>query len=205
MRFEFNWRRLSLGLGAVLAAAAMTGCVSMKPYVGGGVRDVPASEYVKPNPSHAVQVLFSFQSKGVANERATTLLKTRVIDQVKASQLFDSVSEAPVAGGALLIVTVNNVPLDDSSAAKGFATGLTLGLAGSVAGDGYVATAKYTPPPPAGTITKESRHSILTTIGNHDAPAGASPAASMDEAVTTMLHQLISNVLNDVSHDPSFK
>lgn len=200
-----NWRRLALGLGAVLAAAAMTGCMSIKPYVGGGVRDVPAAEYVKPNPPHAVQVLFSFQTKGVDNARVTAALKARVIDQISASHVFDAVSEAPVAGGALLTVSINNVALDDSAYSKGFATGLTLGLAGSVAGDGYIATAKYTPPPPAGTITRQVRHSILTTIGNHDAPAGAAPAATMDEAVSTMLHQLISNVLNDVSHDPAFK
>jgi len=202
---HFNWRRLALGLGALLAAAAMTGCVSIKPYVGGGVRDVPASEYVRPNPSHAVQVLFNFQTKGVDNARATTALKARVLDQISASHLFDSVSEAPVPGGALLIVSVNNVALDDKAFSKGFATGLTLGLAGSVAGDGYIATAKYTPPAPAGVITKEVRHSILTTIGNHDAPPNATPATSMDEAVSTMLHQLISNLLNDVSHDAAFK
>lgn len=202
---NLQWRRLALGLGAVVAAAAMTGCVSIKPYVSNGVRDVPASEYVKPNPSHAVQVLFNFKSKGVDNANATSALKKRVIDQVAASHLFDSVSEAPVAGGALLIITVDNVPLDKDAASKGFTTGLTFGLSGTVVGDGYVATAKYTPPPPAGLITKESHHAILSTIGNHDAPPNATPAASMDEAVSTMLHQLISNLLNDLSHDPSFK
>ncbi len=205
MQINFNWRRLALGLAGMLAAAVMTGCVSVKPYVGANVRDVPASEYVKPNPSHAVQVLFDFQSKGVDNARATAALKARVIDQVSASHLFDSVGESPVPGGALLIVTVNNVTLDDHEFAKGFATGLTLGLAGSVAGDGYIATAKYTPPAPASLISKEVRHSIYTTIGNHDAPPNTVPAASMDEAVSSMLHQAVSNLLNDVSHDPAFK
>ncbi len=205
MQINFNWRRLALGMAGMLAAAAMTGCVSVKPYVGANVRDVPASEYVKPNPSHAVQVLFDFQSKGVDNARATAALKARVIDQVSASHLFDSVSESPVPGGALLIVTVNNVTLDDHEFAKGFATGLTLGLAGTVAGDGYIATAKYTPPAPASLISKEVRHSIYTTIGNHDAPPNTVPAASMDEAVSSMLHQAVSNLLNDVSHDPAFK
>jgi hypothetical protein len=205
MQMISSWRRLALGLAGLVAAAAMTGCVSMKPYVGANVRDVPASEYVKPNPSHAVQVLFNFQSKGVDNARVTTALKARVIDQVSASHLFDSVSEAPVPGGALLIVNVNNVMLDDNAFSKGFATGLTLGLAGSVAGDGYIATARYTPPAPTPLISKEVRHAIYTTIGNHDAPPNAVPAANMDEAVTRMLHQVVSNLLNDVSHDPAFK
>ncbi len=204
MQIHHLWRRLALAVGFV-AAAAMTGCVSVHPYVGAGVRDVPASEYVKPNPSHAVQVLFDFQSKGVDNARATASTKQQVIDQVAASQLFDKVSEAPVPSGALLIVTVNNVPLDDHAFAKGFATGLTLGLAGSVAGDGYIATAKYTPPNASQPITKEVRHSILTTIGNHDAPPNAEAAATVAEAVSRMLHQSVSNLLNDVSHDPAFK
>ncbi len=205
MKMKSDWRRWALGVATLVAAVAMTGCVSMKPYVGANVREVPASEFVKPDPSHAVQVLFSFQSKGVDNARATANLKARVIDQIAASKLFDSVSDAPVAGGALLIVTVNNVPLDDHEFAKGFATGLTLGLAGTVAGDGYIATAKYTPPAPASVIAKEVRHSIYTTIGNHAPPPNATPAATVDEAVSTMLHQAISNLLNDVSHDPAFK
>ena len=204
MQFNSLWRRLALAVAAVVAAT-LTGCVSVKPYVGGGVRDVPASDYVKPDPSHAVQVLFDFQSKGVDNARVTAGMKQRVLDQISASRLFDKVDEAPVAGGALLVVTVNNVSLDDHAFAKGFATGLTLGLAGSVAGDGYIATARYTPPGATQPITKEVRHAIYTTIGNHDAPPDTQPAATIAEAVTTMLHQSVSNLLNDVSHDPAFK
>ncbi|MBC7662225.1 MAG: hypothetical protein H7276_00270, partial [Caulobacter sp.] len=170
MKMIFNWRRWALGVAGLVAAATMTGCVSMKPYVSANLKEVPPSEFVKPNPSHPVQLLFNFQTKGVDNARVTAALKARVVDQVAASNLFDSVSDAPVAGGALLIVTVNNVALDDHEFAKGFATGLTLGLAGSVAGDGYIATARYTPPAPASLITKEVRHSIYTTIGNHAPP-----------------------------------
>ena len=92
-----------------------------------------------------------------------------------------------------------------SEFAKGFATGLTLGLAGTVACDGYIATARYTPPASAPVIAKEVRHAIYTTIGNHAPPPDATPAATVAEAVSTMLHQAISNLLNDVSHDPSFK
>ncbi len=204
MQIKSVWRRVALVAAGVIAAT-MTGCVSIKPYVSNGVRDVPASEYAKPDPAHAVQVLFDFQSKGVDNARVTAAMKARVIDQVAASRLFDKVEETPVAGGALLIVTVNNVPLDDHAAAKGFATGLTFGLAGNVAGDGYIATAKYTPPGATQPITKEVHHALYTTIGNHDAPPNASPAATMDEAVSKMLHQSVSNLLNDVSHDPAFK
>jgi hypothetical protein len=188
-----------------VAAVAMTGCVSSAHYVSNAVKDVPAAQFVKPNPSHSVQVLFDFKTKGVDNARATTTMKARVIDQIAASKLFDSVSESPVAGGALLIVTVDNVSLDNHEFAKGFATGLTLGLAGTVAGDGYIVTALYTPPAPASTIAKEVRHSIYTTIGNHAAPPNTTLAATIDEAVTNMLHQSVSNLLNDVSHDPAFK
>lgn len=205
MKIDFDWRRWALGVAGLVAAAAMTGCVSMKPYVSTNVKEVPASEFARPNPSHAVQVLFNFQSKGVDNAAVSAKLKARVVDQIVASHVFDAVSDNPVPGGALLIVTANNVPLSDHEFAKGFATGLTFGLAGSVAGDGYIVTARYTPPAPAATISREVRHSIYTTIGNHDAPPNAAPAASLEEAVSTVLRQAISNLLNDVSHDPAFK
>jgi hypothetical protein len=211
----FNWRRWALGVAGLVAAATMTGCVSMKPYVSANLKEVPASEFVKPNPSHPVQLLFNFQTKGVDNARVTAALKARVVDQVAASNLFDSVSDAPVAGGALLIVTVNNVALDDHEFAKGFATGLTLGLAGRwIASNGWscgfsldLMAADHLNDGSCDTslITKEVRHSIYTTIGNHAPPPNAVAAATMDEAATTMLHQAVSNLLNDVSHDPSFK
>jgi len=187
----------------LLAAAALTGCANF--YVDGNTREVPSSELQRREPVHPVQVLFEFQTKGVANANATSLLKARVLEQVKSSGLFSEVGEAPVAGGALLGITLNNVPLTDDAFSKGFVTGLTFGLAGSQVSDGYVCTARYTPAAGAPAIVSQARHAIHTTLGSGAAPASAVKAKNIDEAVTIMTRQVVSNVLNGVSRDANFK
>ena len=124
-------------------AIALTGCVSM--YVDNSLKEVPASDYQRPAHPRPVQLLFAFQTKGVANAKGTEILKQEAMNAVAASGLFESVSEGPVSGGALLSITLNNVPITSqgSAMAKGVMTGATLGLAGSEVSDGYVCTIEY--------------------------------------------------------------
>jgi hypothetical protein len=151
-----------------------------------------------------VQLLFEFQTKGVANARATTLLKPKIQAQVESSGLFAGVSDTPAADGALLSVTLNNVPLSDDAFSKGFVTGLTFGLAGSQVSDGYVCTARYTTTNGAAPVAHQARHAIHTTMGATSSPGNAAKAENIDSAVTTMTRQILSNVLNDLSQDPAF-
>ena len=201
--FVPHWVKRACLLASVVAMTALTGCASF--YVDGNTKDIPATSFHKAEPVHPVQVLFEFQTKGVANARATAGTKVRVLDQIKASGLFSEVSEQPVAGGASLNIVVDNVPLTDNAFSKGFVTGLTFGLAGSKVSDGYVCSTSYRSSGDAEPIVKKARHAIHTTIGASSEPANATKAASIDDAVTKMLHQVISNVLNDMSNDPAFK
>ena len=110
-----------------------------------------------------------------------------------------------MASGALLTATVNNVPLSDDAASKGFVAGLTFGIAGQTVGDGYECTLRYTPGRSGATpLEQKSKHVIYTNIGAAGPPAGAQKVASVEEAVTTMLRQLISRTLNPLSQDPAF-
>jgi hypothetical protein len=144
-------------------------------------------------------------TNGAANARATEMLKARVQDQISGSGLFTKVSEAHTPRGGLLTLTVNNVPLDGDAAAKGFVAGLTFGLAGQTVGDGYTCTIRYSSPRAGtGALVKQGQHVIYTSIGTGGPPTGAQKVASVDEAVTTMLRQLISRTLNDLSQDPAF-
>ncbi len=199
------WRRMALVAMGLVVAAGMSGCISTAHFVDGSLKDIDTSQFQKPDPLHPVQVLFNFKSKGVDNPRATSELKARIVDQVGASGLFSAVSELPAPGGALLTITVNNVAVDPDAMSKGVATGLTFGLAGNVVTDGYDATASYTPPGASQPIVKQVHHAILSTVGNHAAPPNATPTANINEAVSMMLHQVVSNLLNNVSHDASFK
>jgi len=102
-------------------------------------------------------------------------------------------------------VTVNNVPLSDDAARKGFVAGLTFGIAGQTVGDGYECTLRYTPgrsgAPP---LERSGKHVIYTSLGSGSPPPGSMKMSSIDEAVTTMLRQLISRTLNDLSLEPTF-
>ena len=188
---------------AMAAAFSLSGCGSM--YVDGGMPEVPVSQFKKPAVPHSAQVLFEFQTRGVANARATQLLKTQVLEQVRTSGLFSEVSESPVASGALLGVTLNNVPISEDAAMKGFFTGMTFGLAGSQVSDGYICTATYTAGPGAASIVKTAGHAIHTTVGATSAPQNAVKANDAQHAAELMTRQIVSRVLNELSRDGGFQ
>lgn len=194
-----------LGKTGLLASLLMvlSGCVSV--YVDNGTKEIDSAQFKKQEKTHPVMVLFEFQTKGVANARATDLLKEKVFDQVKKSTLFSEVSTTPVEGGRVLSITLNNVPTTDDAFSKGFVTGFTFGLVGSEVSDGYVCTARYLGRDGKEPVTKQARHVIHATLGAKAAPSNAVKAASMEEAATVMTHQVVSNVLNDLSYDPNFQ
>lgn len=198
-------RRASLAraLSVVALTWGLTGCVSV--YVDNKLPEVPASQFVKPAQVQPVQLFFEFQNKGVPNQRATAMLKDRIAEQVRASGVFSTVSEAPVPGGASLSIVLDNVPTSDDAFSKGFVAGLTLGLVGSQIGDGYVCTATYRAPGATEPIVKKARNIMWGTVGASSPPPGAVKAASIEEGVTTISRQVVSNVLNDVTRDPNFR
>lgn len=190
-------------VGALVATVGLTGCGTM--YVDASTPEVPASEFKRPNPVRPVQAVFEFQTKGVANAQATAYLKERVMAQLRSSGLFSTVSEQPAEGGALLSVTLNNVPLTDDAFSKGFVTGLTFGLAGSKVTDGYVCQASYSRAAGVPPVVKQARHAIHTTMGASAAPGNAIKADSPDAAVTLMTRQVISQALRDLAADAAFQ
>ncbi|CAN5823791.1 hypothetical protein BH11PSE8_BH11PSE8_30200 [soil metagenome] len=190
-------------LASLLGAAALAGCATH--YVDSNIKEISAAAYKKPAEPKPVQLLFEFQTKGTLNTRATDTLKAEVREQIKSSGLFSAVEDKPVADGALLSVTLNNVPMTDDAFTKGFVTGFTFGLVGSQVSDGYVCTANYLPEARAAMITKSERHAIHTTMGASNAPANGVKAESLLAAVHTMTRQIVSATLNDLAKDPSFK
>jgi hypothetical protein len=199
-------QRLALLMPGMLALCALlfiSGCASF--YVDGTAGDVDPAGYRKTDAPRAVQVLFEFQTKGVPNGRATTYLKSHTVERVTASGLFSTVSDKPVPGEALLSITIDNVPITDNAFQKGFVTGLTFGLAGSVVTDGYVCTVQYRGGTDATPIEKRTRHAIHTAIGASRAPPNATRAKNSGDAVMTMTRQIVDRALQDLSQDPDFR
>jgi len=199
VRHPFRAAALAL---LVVIAATTSGCATF--YVDSSLKDVPSADYAHPASPQPVQVLYSFQTKGVNNSRATDYTRKRVMETLSASGVFSQVTSDPVPSGAILSVTINNVPITDDAFAKGFVTGFTFGLVGSEAADGYVCTVEYQASLTAPKIAKHARHAIHVTMGAHGAPEGTAKAASLDEAVTIMTRQIVGNALKDLAADPAF-
>lgn len=190
----------------LLAAAALmlSGCLSMKSYVDPTLGELKTTDRAAPAAGKpAVQLVFDFQTNGSANARAISLFSKQVTDQVTASGLFSQVSATPAAGGAIISITVNNIAQKDA-ASKGFVTGLTFGLAGSVVTDYYVGTLKYVPTPGAAVITEQEKHAIHTQVGAGAGPANMTPAKNLEDAARTMMRQLVDHMLDDLAKDPAY-
>lgn len=206
IRFDFGASRLMRGActaALVGAAALLTGCATH--YLDNTTKEVPPSAFTKPVQPQPVQLLAEFQTKGVSNARATDQTKDMIKQSVLATGLFSEVRDTPAAGVGLLSVTLNNVPLTDDAAAKGFIAGLTFGAAGQTVTDGYICTVSYLAPGQRTPVVKSARHAIHTTVGAKSDPPNSQRMASIDEAVRAMVRQVTSTALNNLSRDPAFR
>lgn len=97
---------------------------------------------------------------------------------------------------------IDNVAITDNAAAKGFGTGLTFGLVGSMVTDGYVCTMTYTRDGKATETTV--KHAMHSTIGNKAGPEGLTPMTPAD-AVNVIMDQLIWNGLKELSSKGAFE
>lgn len=199
--------RLSHMMRSLVLTAALPilgGCVAF--HVDSNQAVVQASEFRKPAKPPDIQLIWEFQTKGVPNAQATGYLQDRVREQIASSGLFGKVSEAPVPSGALLTATIDNVPLTDDAARRGFVAGLTFGLAGTAVGDGYDCTLRYTPAREgnATPLVHTGKHILYTSVGSGRPPDGARKMPGADQAVTTMLQEILGRTLLALSLDPAF-
>ncbi|MDQ0466008.1 hypothetical protein QO010_003801 [Caulobacter ginsengisoli] len=204
--------RRALRLFMALMVAAGLACSPVAAmaatYVSAELGDVKPEDKAKVESPQPVQLLFQFKTKGSPNAAATKFLKAKVTEIVTNSGLFSSVSEAPVANGAVLSVVIDNVitPEEMSKATgQGVKTGATLFIAGSNITDHYVSTLEYVSGPGAPKITRSAKHALITQMGLiNSAPEGAVKIGSMKDGVFTMASQIILNPLNDIAKDPAF-
>lgn len=193
--------RVALLSACLLGSLSLGGCGTF--YIDDQLKDVAAADKAKVASPQPVQMLFEFQTKGVLNSRATDVVKKDAEAVVKDSGLFLAVTETPVPSGAVVSLTINNVPLQDDAFAKGFVTGFTFGLVGSTVGDGYICTVDYLPPGGGAKITKTTRDAIYTSMGASSDPPHARKMKSADEAVKAMTKKCLANPLNEVGREIS--
>ena len=199
-----QFRTLFLRVAAAAAAAAfLAGPAAAGAYLDSAITDLKPEERVTVAAPQPVQMLFQFQTKGAINARATKFLREEVTTATQTAAVFSTVSDAPAPNGAILSITINNVP-QENAAGKGFVTGLTFGLKGSTVADYYDCTFEYVPAGGGQKVTKTLRHTIYFTIGATAAPENAVKMKNINEAVITMARQAVSHGLNDLARDPGF-
>jgi hypothetical protein len=99
-------------------------------------------------------------------------------------------------------VLINDIT-DKGAAKKGFAAGLTFGLAGVIAGDTYDLTATYTPANGA-PIQKIEHYRIIFKFGNKTLPPDVVKVKGITVAVNMMIHLTLSHALNAIAADPAY-
>lgn len=194
------FKRLAVFLAFLMAAP---GAAFAGQYLPLAPTDVAAADKAAVATPAPVQLLFQFKTKGAPNPQATKFLNDAVFKHVRESGAFSEVTTGPAAGGAVLSVTLENIP-QEGAAGKGFATGLTFGLAGTTVIDYYICTVEYIPGPGAAKVTKEIKHQIITTLGLTKAPENAVKTKGINDAVLTMTRHVVTNGVNDVAKDPGF-
>jgi hypothetical protein len=198
-----GWLKRSVWVAAVVSSAVLSGCASF--YVDNGLKSAESAQVVVPVNPKPVQLFFSFKTKGQPNGQATQYLQGKVTDLIKQSGLFSELKDAAAPGVGTLQITINNELLTQDAAAKGFVTGLTLGLAGSTVGDGYRCELTYRASDNAPELQAQVNHAIYTSIGNSSGPdAAATKMANGDEAINTMVRQAIKALLIKLSTNPQF-
>ncbi|HEY2356197.1 MAG TPA: hypothetical protein VGH86_02010 [Phenylobacterium sp.] len=195
---------------AIMAMALTASPAAAAVFVDATLGDVKPEQKVTVAHPQPVQLLFQFRTKGSPNMQATKALKPQVVDAVKASGLFSEVSDAPVANGAMLNVVIDNVvdPAEQSAAAgQGFATGATLGIAGSTVREHYTSSLDYVSGPDAPKITRTAIHFLFVQLGllHAGTPENAVKVdGGLKGGVAVVTRQIVSVPLNALAGDPAF-
>lgn len=189
-------RSLPRVLALLACSILLTGCLTTRSYVDPALPVVSRADFpevVEPRPA---QLLFEFRTNGNPNAAVTREVRPRVLAVADASGLFSAISQEPTEGASQLVIVIDNIPLTDNAAGKGFGTGLTFGAVGTMVSDGYRCTATWTE---NGTAFEASvEHALHTTVGNHSGPAGLQGVTTA-EGINQVMDQLVWNVLRDLA------
>ncbi|MCE3288270.1 MAG: hypothetical protein K0R83_282 [Caulobacter sp.] len=193
-------RRLAVVFAILLAAPSAAQAEHFLPKTPTDLTAAEKAVVARPGP---VQLIFQFRTKGSFNPHATQWLGPMVLEHVRNSGAFSEVTTGPAPGGAVLTITLENIP-EEGAFRQGFATGATFGLAGNTVIDYYICTVEFSPGPEAGVVTKEVRHQIITNKGIKKQPVDTIRTETTEEAVLTMTRHVVTNGVNDIAKDPGF-
>lgn len=177
----------------VAALFVLPACVGQKSYVDPRYGRATYGDIIRRPEPYKLKIVVEFQRNGKHLPQVDKELMEHVERIVRGSGFAVPASES--TAGELKVI-VNNVGDVGKAAAKGFSTGLTLGLVGSTLTDNYEMEAILSI---KGKVIKRTdyKHAIHTTVGRTSGPEGAEPM-TVSAAFGKVVEQLILNFLNDV-------
>jgi hypothetical protein len=200
------WRSFGLpvmlSVGFVCSLVAVPNQAQAKFLVDATLGEVKAEDKVKVAEPRPVQLLFEFQTDGVPNAKAVKFVLPIVTKELQATGVVGTISNAPVDGSDLLSIVFNNIT-EKGAASKGFKTGLTFGLAGTVVQDNYEVQFRYTHGS-GEPIARTIHHRLYTKLGAKQDPENAVPMKNAEAAIQTIVHQVIAQGMNQIAGDPAF-
>lgn len=177
----------------ILSCLALAGCIAPKSFVDPSVQKVSYEDLNKRIEPLKLTLVVEFQRNGQSFPKANPLLKDSAERVLRGTGIITPVNDQ--ATGEVKI-TVNNIADVGAAAAKGFGTGLTLGLAGSTVMDAYEMTISITA---NGKTASRSaiKHALYTAIGNTTLPPGVETVPP-NVAFERVLEQMILRALQDM-------
>ncbi len=180
-------------IAILISITLLSGCISMKSYVDPAFGTASYEDIRPVNKRHDARVVVEFQRNGEVFDRAQAEAENAVVRSLRATGVINPVAEGDIA----LRVVVNNIADMGEAATKGFGTGLTFGLAGSVVTDYYEISIQFTDVNGA-TVTHDYKHAIHTTVGNRAAPMENVEPTSPADGFATIIEETILNFIKDM-------
>lgn len=177
-------------------ALSITGCVRSTSYVDPSYGKVGYENLTRRVTPYQWQITAEFQRNGTHFAKVDESLLGKVELVVRASGMATPSTDA---SAPKLKVIVNNIADLGEARAKGFGTGLTFGLAGSLVTDFYEMEVALTDGDKV--IRKTGyRHALYSTIGNASGPPGLTPTTPA-EGFSKIVEQLMLNALKDIEKE----
>jgi hypothetical protein len=197
-------RVLFAALAAVLSLAGLAApAEAAKIYVDNQLGWVKAEDKVQVASPQPVQLVIDFQTDGVSNAKAIKEVKPIITKYLQQTALFSTLSETPVASGALLTVRFNNIA-DKNAAGKGFKAGLTFGLAATQVADNYDVDFALVPASGQEPLRTQLKHAIILTIGKKADPSLGTEYKKAKEAVDVMVGQSVEQGAHALARQDGF-
>ncbi|MES2055080.1 MAG: hypothetical protein V4564_04000 [Pseudomonadota bacterium] len=177
---------ISFGAGPAMAA---------KYYVDHRLGDLKPEQVVTVTDPKPTQFLLEFQTDGVANAKATKVVKPLAATAITERHVFTELAEQPVPSKSLLTIVFNNVT-EKGAAGKGFKTGLTFGLAALQIADRYQVHFELLQGPGVAPITCDIEHAFIMTMGKKEDPSIGIPVKNTDVGIKMIINQVMAHGVN---------